>query len=67
MIARKLAFFLCDLDNKFLCCKTLHQPRLGLLAVELFLNCIYVLSSLDLQTGVVSTVWNGLSENRCGM
>ena len=67
MVARKLAFLLHNLDNKFLYYKTLHKPLLGFLAAQLLLNRISAPSSLDLQIGYVSTVRNRLRENRCEM
>ena len=67
MIARKLAFHLHNLDNKFLYYKTLHKPYLGFPAAQLFLNRISAQSSLDLQIGMASTVPNFLTENRCEM
>ena len=60
-------FFIHSLDNKFLYYKMLHKPWLGFLAAYLFLNGISAPSSLDLQIGIVSTVRNRLSENRCEM
>ena len=48
------------------CYKTLHIPWLGFHAVQLFLNRISSSpSSLHLQNGIVSTVWNRLNENIC--
>ena len=67
MIARKLAFFLHNLNNKFLYYKTLHKPWLGFPAAQLFLNRVSAQSSLDLQIAMASTVRNRLSENRCEM
>ena len=67
MIARKRAFFLHSLDNKFLYYKTLQIPSLGLLAAQVFLNHISAPSSLDLQISIISTARNRLRENRCEM
>ena len=67
MIARKLAFYLDNLDNKCLYYKTLQKNKLGFPAAQLFLNRISAQSSLDLQIGMASAVRNLLSENRCQM
>ena len=64
MIARKLVFFSTTSITNVI---KQYKPCLGFLVAELFVSRISAPSSLGLQIGIVSTIWNRLSENRSEM